>query len=469
MRFGSLHPNAVAFGAVLLLASMLLVWRDGLAGGNDIRHDVFTIDPADGDSYRIERLRPAGSARLLTLWFVDHDERRPRFDAMLESLAAAGIEVWRVDLLGDLFLPRGNEQARRLPGEPVAEVIAAATRRRDEPILLVSYDRMALPLLRGLRLWQGHTGERNRPLGAALFYPNLFGPAPPAGEAPTIDPVVAANNYPVVIFQPEYGSHRWRIGRVMETFWRNDAPALLYRIGGIRDWFFMDDEEHDEPPDAATTAAVRKVPAMLLRAARLLKGYPPPTTTRPLAGSTPAATTTAQLEPLPSPRAAPPLRLRQYPEQRVREIDFRDRLTLVVFWASWCPPCVEEMPSLNRLRKRYAGRPFRIISVDFQETPTVIARFLQRTPVDFPILLDHDGSAASAWGVFSFPSSFLVDADGRISHSVNRAIDWDTPEVRRLIDRLLGADTSISRGDPPVGKHSPATPQRRIGRQQFPQ
>ncbi|MCB1851319.1 MAG: TlpA family protein disulfide reductase, partial [Gammaproteobacteria bacterium] len=106
-------------------------------------------------------------------------------------------------------------------------------------------------------------------------------------------------------------------------------------------------------------------------------------------------------------------------------------------WATWCPPCVEELPSLNRLQQRYSGQPFNLISVDFRESREELERFTGKIPVDFPILLDQDGKSSLAWQVFSFPSSFLVDRQGRIRYSINRAIDWETPEVYALIDSLL--------------------------------
>jgi hypothetical protein len=99
---------------------------------------------------------------------------------------------------------------------------------------------------------------------------------------------------------------------------------------------------------------------------------------------------------------------------------------------------VEELPSLNRLGRRYADSPFAILSVDFQESVEHIREFTGRIPVDFPVLLDADGRTSLDWRVFSFPSSFLIDRGGRIRYSVNRAIDWDNPEVWEIIDGLLG-------------------------------
>ncbi|WP_316367208.1 TlpA family protein disulfide reductase [Candidatus Thiodiazotropha sp. CDECU1] len=115
----------------------------------------------------------------------------------------------------------------------------------------------------------------------------------------------------------------------------------------------------------------------------------------------------------------------------------KDQVVLVNFWATWCPPCVEEIPSLNRLQENYPNQQVRIVSVDYRESPKEIEAFLEQIPVDFPVLMDRDGLTSLAWRVFSFPSSFIVDRQGRIRYSANRALNWDSKEVIEVIDRLL--------------------------------
>ncbi|MEW8467536.1 MAG: TlpA disulfide reductase family protein, partial [Candidatus Thiodiazotropha sp.] len=94
--------------------------------------------------------------------------------------------------------------------------------------------------------------------------------------------------------------------------------------------------------------------------------------------------------------------------------DYRGKALVVNFWATWCPPCVEEIPSLNRLLAHYRGQRIEIISVDYRETAEEIGKFLQQIPVDFPVLMDRDGLTSLDWQVFSFPSSFIIDRLGRI-------------------------------------------------------
>ncbi|MGB5834132.1 MAG: TlpA disulfide reductase family protein [Thiohalocapsa sp.] len=117
--------------------------------------------------------------------------------------------------------------------------------------------------------------------------------------------------------------------------------------------------------------------------------------------------------------------------------DYRDSVTLVNFWASWCPPCVEKIPSMNRLAARYAPADFRIVSINFRESSQHIRDFMRQVDVGFPVLIDADGLVSQDWRVFAFPSSFLVDRAGCVRHSVNSAIAWDEPAIIELIDGLV--------------------------------
>ncbi|MET0002908.1 MAG: TlpA disulfide reductase family protein [Candidatus Thiodiazotropha sp.] len=110
---------------------------------------------------------------------------------------------------------------------------------------------------------------------------------------------------------------------------------------------------------------------------------------------------------------------------------------MVNFWATWCPPCVEEIPSLNRLQAHYKNQDVSIVSVDFRESAEEIEAFLEERPVDFPVLMDRNGLTSLAWRVFSFPSSFIIDRHGRIRYTANRAINWDSKEVIEVLDGLL--------------------------------
>ena len=92
---------------------------------------------------------------------------------------------------------------------------------------------------------------------------------------------------------------------------------------------------------------------------------------------------------------------------------------------------------MNRLAGRYSPADFEIVSVNFRESVDVVDAFMQRVAVEFPVLLDPEGRASADWKVFAFPSSFLLDRQGRIRWAINSAIAWDQPEVFPHVDQLV--------------------------------
>jgi thiol-disulfide isomerase/thioredoxin len=110
---------------------------------------------------------------------------------------------------------------------------------------------------------------------------------------------------------------------------------------------------------------------------------------------------------------------------------------LVSFWASWCPPCVREMPSINRLQQKMKGKRFTVLGVNVGEKAPTIRNFLQQKQVDFKILLDPEQKAYSAWNVYVVPSNFIVDGNGKVRLGSVGGIEWDSPDIIKTLDKLI--------------------------------
>lgn len=117
--------------------------------------------------------------------------------------------------------------------------------------------------------------------------------------------------------------------------------------------------------------------------------------------------------------------------------EYKGRVVVINFWATWCEPCRAEMPSMEKLAKRLGPGKIVVLAVNYQEHPDRIRRFLERTPVTFPVLLDSDGAATKAWTRRIFPTSVVVGADGRPRFIVTGEYDWDGPDAAILLEPLL--------------------------------
>jgi thiol-disulfide isomerase/thioredoxin len=135
--------------------------------------------------------------------------------------------------------------------------------------------------------------------------------------------------------------------------------------------------------------------------------------------------------------ATPPLVLQDLNGRTHRLADYRGKVVLVNFWATWCEPCRDEMPSIERLRQFLAGKPFEVLAVNIGEPLGRIERFLEKMPLGFPVLLDRDSGAAKAWKARVVPATFLVGPDGRIRYVHYGELDWSSEPVRKRVAELL--------------------------------
>ena len=136
------------------------------------------------------------------------------------------------------------------------------------------------------------------------------------------------------------------------------------------------------------------------------------------------------------PAAAPPLRLEDIEGVEHDLADLKGRLVLVNFWATWCPPCRREMPSMERLYQQFKERGLTVLAVDVgEDMDTVFAFTGQLDPAPtFPLLLDTDSQVAQDWGVKGLPTSFVVDPEGRV---IIRAVGGTEFDAAAAVDQLV--------------------------------
>ncbi len=134
----------------------------------------------------------------------------------------------------------------------------------------------------------------------------------------------------------------------------------------------------------------------------------------------------------------PELRLQALDGREHRLSDYRGKVVLVNFWATWCAPCRDEMPSISRLRRSLDGQPFAVLAVNLGEPVSRIEKFMAQVPLDFPVLLDRDTSTARAWKARFLPATYLVDGEGRIWYAHYGELDWAGAEARAKVLELLG-------------------------------
>lgn len=135
---------------------------------------------------------------------------------------------------------------------------------------------------------------------------------------------------------------------------------------------------------------------------------------------------------------APDFQLEDTKGNKVSLSDLRGKIVLVNFWATWCPPCIEEMPSMERLNEVLAGDDFVMLAINTEENGrSVVPAFLEKTPYTFPILYDDKGVVQKSYGVFKFPESFIIRKDGTVAEKIIGPLDWSSLKTITYLKGLI--------------------------------
>ena len=117
--------------------------------------------------------------------------------------------------------------------------------------------------------------------------------------------------------------------------------------------------------------------------------------------------------------------------------DFRGKLVLLNFWASWCGPCREEMPTMVKLHNEFKGKGFVLVAVNVKDKRADALSFIKEMKMTFPIMMDPEGEAGLLYGAFGMPITYLIDSKGMVLARLLGDANWYTPGARGLIRTLL--------------------------------
>jgi peroxiredoxin len=147
---------------------------------------------------------------------------------------------------------------------------------------------------------------------------------------------------------------------------------------------------------------------------------------------------------------APSFSLKRFDGKSVNLADYRGKIVFLNFWATWCEPCKEEMPSMQRLYKKMQGRPFEILAVSLdQGGKSVVDAFLKKMkePLTFPILNDSEQAVSkSLYHTTGVPETFIIGGDGKVIKHVIGSYEWDNEQISAYFEGLLKKNTVAGNG-----------------------
>ena len=146
-----------------------------------------------------------------------------------------------------------------------------------------------------------------------------------------------------------------------------------------------------------------------------------------------------QFTPLDPPQEAPGFSLNDMDGEAHALSDYRGKVVLVNFWATWCPPCRREMPALERLYLKLRDRGFVVLAVNQWEDADLVFAYMGQLDVfpTFPVVFDPESRISEDYGVKGLPTSFRIDRQGRLVYRAIGGREFDHPEIERIVEGLL--------------------------------
>ena len=134
--------------------------------------------------------------------------------------------------------------------------------------------------------------------------------------------------------------------------------------------------------------------------------------------------------------AAPAFELADPSGKRYALKDYKGKVLVVNFWATWCPPCRKEMPSMQRLWRALQAQGVELIAIDFGESAEDVAAFAAETGIEIPLLLDPTGDIVHKFKAVGLPTTFIIDRQGRLAYHAAGEREWDAPKIAAVLAKL---------------------------------
>ena len=143
--------------------------------------------------------------------------------------------------------------------------------------------------------------------------------------------------------------------------------------------------------------------------------------------------------------SAPRFDLPTLPEGAARLGDFRGQVVVLNFWATWCPPCVEETPSLEKFAEQMRPEGVAVIGVSVDQDQTALERFVLAHRLSFPVARDPAQVLSGRYGTFIFPETYILDRSGRVAEKIIGPIDWQDPRIIEFVRGLARPNERAAR------------------------
>lgn len=400
---------------------------------DNIETESFELTLTDDIAVTITRFGKDGDR---ILWIPsEHGINKQRHYELLNALSKHQYEIWLAEIHESYFIPAGRSSYTRIPVDDISELIQKTLPRDDRKLFIITSGRGAVLSLLALNNWLNKSGDSEKFGGIIMLNPNFQENTPTPGKTMEFLAVVDKTQLPVFIIQPEKSNKYWYLKDLVARLGNGGSKVYSEIIEQAGDGYHVRADANEIEKQKA-----RELPQQLSEAIKLL-------TQTKVSTRRPQSTSSEpwQISPLAESlqlysekTSAPALELHDIHGEKYNLEDHRGKVIVINFWATWCPPCVKEIPSLGRLQAAFSKKELLVLSVDIGESKKEVETFLNQFPADFPVLLDADGTTVKQWKIIAFPTTFIIDQHGMIRLAYYGGLEWDEPDVATQLRSLIG-------------------------------
>lgn len=401
---------------------------------NAIAPKTFDIELQSSDVISLSQFGNKGDR---VLWIPsEYGVRKTAHYQLMQQLSSFQYEVWLAELHDSYFITSGRSSLTKIPATDIAELIQKSLPKDGRKLYLATSSRGAILTLLGLRQYQQTAGSLTGIAGLVLIHPNFQAQTPKPGDRMQFFPIVDSIKLPIFLAQPDKSSKYWHIQELAQRLSDAGSEVFVRIIEDAGDGYFARQNSNESEKQRA-----KALPLQLAQALHLLgqsKIKPSIGNTDTLnSGNWKVSLLPDTLQPYPGNTLAPDFSKTSHIGDRYQLSDYRGKVVVLNFWATWCPPCVKEIPSLGRLQAAFSKDDLLVLSIDVGESKADVVKFLSKIPADFPVLLDEDGKSVNDWNVQTFPTTYVIDQQSMIRLVYYGGLEWDDENVIRQLKEAL--------------------------------
>lgn len=354
----------------------------------------------------------------------------------VQQLALDGYDVWVADLHNSYMIPKYRSSIDRFNINDLIELVDIAKNKSFKKIFFLTSGRGAQLALKVAYQWQLNNPKSDLLRGHILHSPHLIDGKPDLGRIAKYIDVTKYSNLPIYMLLPQFGTKYFRGEEIAKQLEGGGSSVFIHRFKGVHGGFHRRDVKDLTKIDVKAKDSLSKV---YTRAARLMNTVSiskPLTANKNIQKSSKVILSEPMLK-FYQGKQNIQLKLNTFDDKLIDISKYKGRVILLNFWASWCRPCVKEIPSLVRLQQQFDQDDFKIITINIGESKEQIIEFMKKVKMELPIMLDTDGQAIRDWGVYAYPSNFVLDRKGVIRYAYRGALEWDSQSIISTIKKLL--------------------------------